>query len=68
MLDKIKDLLGSIRFYIVTLGFITAFLTAIEVEGFTMALLLENIRNWLLAVAAVGTADSIASKIGGDTK
>ena len=68
MKDKVLALLGSIRFWIVTLGFVLAFLTTFETEGFVLATLLENIRNWLLAVAAVGTADSIASKIGGDTK
>lgn len=57
MAQKILALLGSIRFWILTLTAVLAVL-----QG---APLLDTIQVWGLAVAAVGTIDSAASKIGG---
>ena len=54
---KLLALLGSVRFWILTL---TAALAVLQ-----GAPLVETIQMWGLAVAAVGTIDSAASKIGG---
>lgn len=54
MANKVIVLLGSVRFWILTLTAIVAVLDGQE--------LLTVIQVWLAAVAAVGTLDSIATK------
>jgi len=61
MKDKVKALLGSIRFWIVTL---TAIVAVLEGWG-DMATVLDVVKLWLLAVAGIGTADSIAKNLSG---
>lgn len=63
MLEKIKALLGSIRFYIVTLAAVSAVLTAVADGVFSSAVLFETLRNWLAAVVAIGSLDSVATKL-----
>lgn len=65
MIEKIKKVIFSLRFWIITLGFVIAELTQIEKVGFNLIDLLNFIQGWLASVVAVGTADSIAKKIGG---
>lgn len=60
---KIKAILGSIRFWTVTLGFAAAFFSSVESDGFSYALLFESIRNWALVVAGVGTLDKTVKTI-----
>jgi len=62
--SKIKALLTSVRFYIVTLGAVATYLSGGEADGYTWALVLESVQIWLAAVVAIGTLDSIASKFG----
>jgi len=57
MSSKILALLGSIRFWILTLTAVLAVL-----QG---ASLIDTVQIWGVAVAGVGTLDSVASKIGG---
>lgn len=57
MLEKIKQILGSVRFWIVTMAAITGILEGQEV--------LQVIQVWLAAVAAIGTLDSVALKFSG---
>jgi len=57
MSSKILALLGSVRFWILTL---TAVLAVLQGNP-----LVDTIQLWGLAVAGVGTLDSVASKIGG---
>ena len=57
MASKIWALLGSIRFWILTLTAVLAVL-----QG---APLVDTVQLWGIAVAGVGTLDSVASKIGG---
>lgn len=64
MRAKIVALLGSIRFWVITLGAASAFLAGVEKSGFNLASLLDTITVWLAAVAGVGTLDSIAEKFG----
>jgi hypothetical protein len=63
MLEKIVRVLGSLRFWIVTLTAVIAVLTGVEKSGFSMVDLLNTIQVWLLAVAGIGTLDSIAEKL-----
>lgn len=57
MTEKIKGILGSVRFWIVTLAAVTGVL---EGQDF-----LNVVQVWLAAVAAIGTLDSVATKISG---
>ena len=63
MKTKIKELLGSIRFWIVTLTAIVAILES-SVAGFDFAGILEIIKVYLVTVAGIGTLDSVAEKFG----
>ena len=60
MLDKLKELLNSVRFWQVTLGtfFVLAghYLPGLEFLWNTLA-------GWMAAVAAIGTLDSVAIKL-----
>jgi len=61
MKDKVKALLGSIRFWIVTLTAIVAIL-----EGWgDIATVLDIVKMWLLTVAGIGTVDSVAKNLSG---
>lgn len=61
-MEKIKKLVGSIRFWIVTLTFITSILQAIASGSFDINFLFEAVKIYLIAVAGIGTLDSIAEK------
>jgi len=62
--DKVKILIGSVRFWMLTLSAIVAILESYVTNG---AILLpdffEIVKIWLVAVVGVGTLDSIALKI-----
>ena len=62
MKEKTLALLGSIRFYVVTLGWLADYLADMSANGFDAVILLQQISYWLATVAAIGTADSIAKK------
>lgn len=68
MLEKLKALLTSVRFYIVTLSGIVFYLKGGEADGFTWALILESVQLWMAAIVALGTFDSISSKFGSAKK
>ena len=61
MNTKIKELLGSLRFWIVTLTAITAILAALQ-DGQSLGYILDIVTIYLGAVAGIGTLDSIAQK------
>ena len=68
MVKKILSILGSIRFWIITLTALVAFLTVVEQNGFNMVNLLQIVQDWLIAVVGLGTLDSIAQNISGTKK
>ena len=59
--DKLKAVLGSLRFWLIT---ITAALAIAEIlwGGTEVIRILEA---WLITVVGIGTLDSVAMKIGG---
>lgn len=57
MANKIIALLGSVRFWIVTLTAVISVLQGMPV--------LETVQVWAAAVVAIGSLDSVASKFGG---
>jgi len=63
MIDKIKGLLGSIRFWIITFGWLAVYLGVIEEKGFDWTGLFDQIAIWLGTVAGVGTVDSVAERL-----
>lgn len=65
MQSKIKAIVGSVRFWVVTLAWLSAYLGVVEADGFTVVGLFDQVSMWLGSVVAIGTVDSIAEKIGG---
>lgn len=63
MIDKIRQILGSIRFYIATFAWLSDYLAAIAANGFDVVVLFQQVAYWLATVVGIGTADSIAEKI-----
>ena len=64
-MTKIKELFGSIRFWLVTTVAIIAILQGILTNGlFVLADVLIVIEVWLGTVVGIGTLDSIATKFG----
>lgn len=64
MKNKIKAILGSIRFWIITFTAVIAILEGIAMSGLDICVILDVVKIWLVAVAGLGTLDSVASKIG----
>lgn len=57
MIEKIKLLISSIRFWIFTLGAISAYLALVELHGFLPSELFAAISAWLLTVGGTGSLD-----------
>ena len=62
---KLRNLLGSLRFWIVTGVAVVAVLESSEANNaLVLGDLLEVVKVWLAAVVTIGTLDSVASKFG----
>lgn len=57
MIEKVLALLGSLRFWIVTLTAVTSYLNGVDFQT------VLNI--WAAAVVGLGTADSVAERLAG---
>lgn len=68
MVDKIKSLLGSLRFWVVTFAWLSDYLSKVSSEGFDLTILMSQIAMWLGTVVAIGTADSVVTKFGASVK
>lgn len=64
LLTKIKELSGSLRFWIITLTGAIAILEQATTGSVTAVFVFKIIEIWLGAVVALGTFDSVASKFG----
>lgn len=62
--EKIGGILGSVRFWLLT---IIAIVMILQVKGIIDGATFDIIKAWLIAVFGVGTLDSLASKVGGKT-
>lgn len=60
MRSKILKLLGSLRFWIITLGSTAVYLGLVEANGFHWNVLFDSIAIWLGTVAGVGTIDKFS--------
>jgi len=63
MIDKIKKLVGSIRFWIITLTAVSAYLSIVERSGFSWGALFDTLAVYLGTVAGVGTIDKLAENL-----
>jgi len=64
LFTKVKEILGSIRFWIMTLTAIVALLEAWAGDVLDLSFMFKTIEIWLGAIVALGTFDSVASKFG----
>ena len=64
MIDKLKALFGSLRFWVILLASITAILQSISLNGGDLVSILDIIRNTLIAIVGLGTLDSVSEKMG----
>jgi len=64
MFEKIKEILGSVRFWQITLGAGAVYAGLVIANGFDLPVLLNAIAAWLGTVAGIGTFDRAAEKIG----
>jgi hypothetical protein len=63
MIDKVKKLVGSIRFWIITFTAISAYLAIVERSGFNWASLFDTLAVYLGTVAGIGTIDKLAENL-----
>jgi len=63
MWDKVKSVLGSIRFWVITLSATAAYIGVVETSGFVWSQLCDAIALWLGVVAGIGTIDAVIEKI-----
>lgn len=62
MLEKIKAIIGSIRFWVATLAWASDYLALVASEGFTLETLFAQVAYWLGTIVGVGTVDSVIEK------
>jgi hypothetical protein len=63
MLEKLKELLSSLRFWAITFAWLAAYLGVVQQNGFNPVELLNQIAYWLGTVAGVGTIDKAFKSI-----
>jgi hypothetical protein len=63
-MEKIKAILGSIRFWILTLTGVVVILEAWAASTLDLVFVFKTIEVWLAAIATLGTLDSVAVKFG----
>lgn len=63
-LQKVKSILTSVRFWLVTLTAATTLLQAHVDGGLTTEIVLTTVKMWFGVVAGLGTLDSVATKFG----
>lgn len=61
--SKIGELLGSLRFWLLTF---VAVIMILQAKGIIDNATFDVIKTWLIAVFGVGTLDSVATKFGGN--
>ncbi len=63
MWNKIKNVLSSIRFWIITFAWLAVYLGVVEKNGFSSIELFNQLAGWLATVAGVGTIDKYIRQI-----
>ena len=65
MKEKILAILGSVRFWMITLAAASIYVGNVQSNGFDLKILLDSIATWLGVVVGVGTADKLAQAVKG---
>lgn len=68
MVKKLKAILGSVRFWIVTLTAVIAVLELAVSGTFSLAEVMGIVQVWLGVVAGIGTLDSVGKSFAGKKK
>ncbi len=68
LVEKVKALFGSLKFWLATSVFITGLLGALVDGTFTVAFLINIGQTWLAVVAGIGVLDGITERIGGSKR
>lgn len=63
MKEKILEILGSIRFWMITLAWLAVYVGNVEQNGFILSDLFNNLAGLLGTVAGVGTLDKFGKYI-----
>lgn len=63
MKGKILAVLASIRFWIITFGWLSAYLAGVSENGFNWIDLFDQVSKWLGSVGLIGTADKYVKVI-----
>jgi hypothetical protein len=63
MIEKIKAIVSSVRFWMLTLGSASAYLAYVETSGFTWSSLLNALAIWLSVIAGTGTIDKFSTSL-----
>lgn len=64
MKEKIISILGSVRFWMITMGAAAVYAGLLQAHGFQWPELFNTIAAWLGTVAGVGTVDKFGQSIG----
>jgi len=62
MLAKLLLIVGSVRFWLITLAAASVYAGLVQVNGFEWKPLLDTLGIWLATVAGVGTVDKFSTK------
>lgn len=64
---KVGVILGSVRFWIVSLTAVVAILEGLVAGTLTSTFVFDTVQIWLAAIVTIGTLDSVATKFGTTT-
>lgn len=63
MIEKIKEILSSVRFWQISGASLSAYLADISLNGFQVSRLLMALSLWLGIIAGVGTVDKLGNNL-----
>lgn len=63
MMAKLLGIVGSIRFWLITLAAASVYVGLLQSNGFDWKTLLDTIASWLAVVAGVGTIDKFGTNL-----
>ena len=64
MIEKLLDIVSSVRFWLITLGAASVFAGLVQVNGFEWKTLFDTVALWLATVAGIGTIDKFGESVG----
>ena len=64
MFAKLLAIVGSVRFWLITLAAASVYAGLLQANGFDWKTLFDTLASWLAVVAGVGTVDKFGVSIG----